>query len=176
MKSNKPKDSYYHQETERLAFRPLTLEDIEPWSHFFNDNPTERFLGGDLLGDSPIAKSSMWIKKQIWRQDEKAFGQMAVTEKESGKFIGLGGLIARDDNEFEVTYSFFPDAWGKGFGTELAVHFKKYAFDHIDISYVVSMIHIENEASMHVARKNGMEIIRETEFLGMPIYVFGVER
>ena len=176
MKSNTPKEDYYNLESERLASRALTQADIEPWSHFFNDNPTERFLGGPLLGKDAMAKSTMWVEKQIWRMNEKIFGQLAIVEKESGRFIGLGGLIARDDNEFEVTYSFFPDSWGKGYGTELAIYFKEYAFANIDVPYVVSMIHKENEASMNVARKNGMEIMRETEFLEMPIYVFGVER
>ncbi|MDX2359638.1 MAG: GNAT family N-acetyltransferase [Crocinitomicaceae bacterium] len=172
--SHQPLPEYYNQQSARLTYRALTSEDIEPWSAFFTDNPTERFLGGGLLGKTSLAKASMWIERQIWRESENVYGQLAVLDRSTGEFVGLGGIIARDNADFEITYSFFPKFWGKGYGTELAVHFKEYAFEHIDVPSVISMIHKENEASMHVARKNGMEITSETNFLEMPIYVFRV--
>ena len=171
---HQPIKEYYNQESERLLFRPLTSADIEPWSTFFIDNPTERFIGANKLGLTPLSKSTAWIEKQMWRKDEKIYGQLAVIEKSSGVFIGLGGIIERDNEDFEITYSFLPEFWGLGYGTELAVHFKTFAFENINTSSVISMIHKENEASMHVARKNGMEISSETTFLDMPIWVFRV--
>ena len=178
MKSKTPTEAYYKQETERLSFRPLVVSDIELWTAFYNDNPSERFVGGDKLGSTPVEKATTWIMKQIERQRNNEFGQLAVIEKESGSLIGLGGIIYRDMDdaeEFEVTYSLLPTCWGKGYATELAVHFKNFAFKYIDSPSVISMIHKENEPSMNVARKNGMVLSSETSFLDMPINVFRVE-
>jgi len=171
-----PVKKYYTSESERLIYRPLTSSDIESWSPFFEDNPTERFLGSKNLGPTPISKATAWIEKQMWRKDESVYGQLAVIEKSSNAFIGLGGIIERENDDYEITYSFLPDFWGKGYGTELAVYFKEFAFENMDVPSVISMIHKENEASIHVARKNGMEISSETTFLEMPIWVFRVSR
>ena len=178
MKSKTPTKEYFGQESERLSFRPLVVSDIDLWADFFNDNPSERFVAGDRLGTTPVEKATTWIMKQIDRMQNNQFGQLAVIEKETGKLIGLGGIIYRDMDdaeEFEVTYSLLPTCWGKGYATELAVHFKEFGFNHIDSPSLISMIHKENEPSMNVARKNGMVQTSEIFFLDMPICVFRVE-
>ncbi|MBL4862493.1 MAG: GNAT family N-acetyltransferase [Crocinitomicaceae bacterium] len=177
-KTKVPLKDYYNQDSERLFFRPLTLDDIKTWQPFFIDNPTLRFLGvSEFEHLSAIEKASNWIGRQVDRQANNAFGQLAVISKESDTFLGVGGIIARDIDgvdEFEITYSLLPGAWGKGYATELAIHFKNYAFERIDTPTVVSIIHRENLASKNVARKNGMKISAEYSFLDMPVYIFRI--
>ncbi|MGB0918566.1 MAG: GNAT family N-acetyltransferase, partial [Flavobacteriales bacterium] len=99
--------NYHSQETERLILRRLTENDIEAWAEFFVDNPNARFIGLDLsLPKHELAKT--WIDKQLKRYADNQFGQLAATEKSSGNFVGLGGILTRDFNdkqEFEVSYS-----------------------------------------------------------------------
>jgi ribosomal-protein-alanine N-acetyltransferase len=166
---------YYSQETERIILRKLTEKDIDTWAEFFVDNPNARFIGLDLsLPKHELAK--IWIDKQLKHYSDNQFGQLAAIEKSSGKFIGLGGILTRDFNdkdEFEVSYSVLPTYWGKGFATEIATYMKAFGKQNNVSDKFISIIHIENEASMNVARKNGMTNLYETTFYEMPVIVFG---
>lgn len=176
---NKPLDSYYNQESERLVFRAITSDDFKNWAPFFIDNPAQRFVGADQFTFPPEEKAKNWLSKQIERQQEGKYGQLAVIEKSTGKFIGVGGIIERDLNnfvDFEITYSLLPTSWGSGYATELAVHFKEYAFNTIKSDSVISMIHKENVASINVAKKNGMTLSGETEFMNMSLYVYRISK
>ncbi len=167
--------NYYSQETERLILRKLTEDDIETWAEFFVDNPNARFIGLDLRKDKlDLAKT--WFDKQFDRYSSNQFGQLAAIEKSSGKFIGLGGILTRDFNdkdEFEVSYSVLPAYWGKGFATEIVTQMKRFGLENKVSDKFISIIHKENEASMNVARKNGMTNLYETTLYGMPVFVFG---
>ena len=66
-----------------------------------------------------------------------------------------------------------PNHWGKGYATELAMHMKRFGLENKVSDKFISIIHQENEASMNVARKNGMTNLYETTFYEMPVFIFG---
>ena len=171
-----PVPEYYNQSSERLTFRAFEQEDILRWEPFFHDNPSLEYLGAKIFEHlSPLEKSTNWIDRQIERQANKQFGQLAVLDKETAAFIGVGGVIFREldaGNEYEITYSLLQEHWGKGLGTELAVHFRDYLKNVIGLDYVISIIHVDNEASINVAKKNGMVLESEFEFMEMPVAVY----
>ncbi len=176
---NKPSIEYYNQESERLVFRAIKIEDAEHWASFFVNNPTEKYVGSDQFSIPPLEKAQNWLGMQIKRHENNTYGQLAVIDKSTNKFIGVGGIIERaseDSKEYEITYSLLPTAWGQGFATELAIHFKKYAFVNIESNSVISMIHKENDASINVAVKNGMSLSGETEFMGMDLFVYRISK
>lgn len=167
--------NYFNQETNRLFLRKLTMSDIESWLEFFIDNNRLHFLGLDTSkSNETLAKE--WIIKQLDRYETQSLGLLAAIEKTSGKFIGMCGIIPReilDQHELEIGYSLKPAYWGKGYATELALQMKKFGFDTKLTNRFISIIHKENVESMNVARKNKMEIIAETNYLGMEVFVFG---
>lgn len=178
MKQTTPTPDYFDQKSDRLNYRLLTVDDIEKWAAFFIDNPSQRFVGADQFDLPPIKKAENWITRQIDRLNNNEFGQLAVIESKTGKFVGVGGLISReleDGCHIEVTYSLLPSFWNNGYATELALHFKQYAKENADCDSVISIIHLENEASMNVARKNGMKPGKEITFLGMAVRIFEVK-
>ena len=173
----KPSQQYYELNSLRLSFVPLTKEHVSQWEVFFHDNPTERFLGFEGSPLNSLEKADFWINKQIERKENEEFGQLAIIEKSTGRFIGLGGIIPREINgqqEYEVTYSLLQNAWGNGFATETAVFFKDYMLANSNCTSVISIIHIENQASINVAIKNGMFISDEIVFMDMPVFVYKV--
>jgi ribosomal-protein-alanine N-acetyltransferase len=175
MKLNLP--NYFNQETERLFFRKLTTHDIESWLEFFDDNDSLHFLGMDLSkSKSELAKG--WITKQLERYETQGLGHLAVIEKDSSEFIGMGGILPRELEEkevFEIAYSLKPKFWQKGYGTEIAKQMKVFGNENNIAKQFVSIIDKNNLASIHVAKKNEMEILQETEYLGMNVFVFGTE-
>ena len=171
----KPTQEYYLLNSERLSFTPLTNKHISLWEIFFHNNQTEQFLGFKGSTKTALQKAEFWIERQIDREKNNEFGQLAFIEKESGQFIGLGGIIPREiegKQEYEVSYSLLREAWGKGFGKEAATFFRDYMFNERNCDSVISIIHIENQASINVAEKNGMQISLETTFMDMPVFVY----
>ncbi len=166
---------YFSQHSKRLQFRALSENDIESWLEFFNGNERLAFLGIDVTKDY-LKLATEWISKQLERYQTDGFGHLAVIEKSSGAFIGMGGILVRElDGEkvFEIAYSLKPAYWNQGFGTEIASQIKKFGKQNQIADSFISIIHKENSASMYVARKNGMRILRETNFMGMDVFVFG---
>lgn len=176
MANTQPKEDYYNTiESERIRFRPFNLSDIDDWTPFFDRNDYQRFLAQDTSIPGR-QRSESWIKRQIQRkEEEREHGQLAVIEKSSGAFIGVGGIIGRAMDhgyEYEITYSILPKFWGKGYATELAGRFIEYAREHIETNSVISIIHTENEASVKVAEHNGLQRDATTEFMGMSVYIY----
>jgi len=173
MSITKPKTNYYKQSSNRLLFRSLKLEDIPLWMPFFNQQEYHRFLGQDISKPAK-ERANIWIQRQIQRKTEGTFGQLAVIEKSSDKFIGVGGIIHRElygNHDLEITYSLLPEFWGKGYARELAKNFIDYAREETDVRSVMSMIHPENEASKKVAVANGLTFDRMAKFMSIPVEV-----
>ena len=166
---------YFLHESDRLQYRGLERSDIPVWRKFFDNNDSLHFLGIDMSKNfDQHAKD--WIEKQQERYLNDGLGHLAVIKKESGEMIGMGGLLKREINdkiEYEVAYSLMPDEWGKGYGTEIAKHIKQFGQENDVKDGFISIIHVDNQSSMNVARKNGMHELYESEYLGMPVIVFG---
>ena len=103
------------------------------------------------------------------------FGQLAIIEKKTGVFIGVGGVIYREINgkpEYEITYSLLKEHWGQGYGTELALYFQNLMLNTYKVESIISIIHEENKASINVAEKNELVFDSKMEFLKMPMLVY----
>jgi len=170
--------SYFLQSSERLQFRKLTREDIPVWTTFFIDNDHLKYLGIDLTL-SPETHATDWIEKQFTRYKKSGLGHLAIELKQTNEFIGVGGIIPREidgNQELEIAYSLIPKYWKNGYGTEAAGQFKQYGLRHIDVNRFISIIAKENKNSIRVAEKNNLSILKESEFLGMEVYIYGIEK
>lgn len=110
------------------------------------------------------------------RYSTQGLGHLAVELKESGEFIGMGGILPRDVDgkaEFEIAYSLKPKYWNKGYATEIAQTMKTYAVSNIDAERFISIIDKRNVNSAKVAKKNDMAVLFETHYLRMNVDVFG---
>lgn len=171
------KMDYFNQQSERLNYRKLTEDDIPSWVEFFVNNDRLRFLGMDLKKNKETLAES-WIRAQFGRYENQGLGHLAVELKKGGDFIGMGGILPRELNgrkEFEIAYSLKPKFWGYGYATEIAKTMKDFGSKKIETNRFISIIDLENIESANVAKKNGMDILFNTEYLGMKVNVFGIE-
>lgn len=170
--------NYFNQLSERLSYRKVELSDIENWTNFFIDNPRLKYLGIDL-SKSAETYSKDWINRQLERYASDGLGFLAVELKDSKEFIGMGGIIMREiegRSELEIAYSLLPKFWLNGYATEIAKQMKVFGFKNLTNKRLISIIHQENVQSMNVAQKNGMKKLFETQFQGMEVFVYGVEK
>jgi ribosomal-protein-alanine N-acetyltransferase len=167
--------SYFNQETDRLYLRKLTLEDVPTWTEFFVNNDRLQYLGIDITKEHSVLATD-WIENQLKRYETQGLGFLAAIEKETGNFIGLGGILPREINDgvlYEIAYSLKSNFWGKGYATEIANQMRNFGKENKIASQFVSIIHKENLDSIKVANKNEMKISYEIEdYLGMNVYVF----
>lgn len=171
----RPAKNYYSHSSDRLEFRSFSDEDVTAFLPFFDRDDYQKYLAQDISIPA-IERATEWINRQLQRQEELQFGQLAVIEKSTGKFIGVGGIIGRNNingaEEYEITYSLIPEFWGKGYARELALHFIRFAKENLPIKSVISLIHPENNASIRVAESNGLALDGESEFMGMPVLIY----
>lgn len=167
--------NYFQQESERLHYRKLTEDDIESWIAFFIDNDSLKYFGFDE-SKSHRELSTEWVTRQIERYEENGLGHLAVIEKTSGNLIGFGGLIVREfdgKGYYEIGYSLKPTSWKKGYGTEIAQQMRKFGTMSGLSDKFISIIHVDNTRSMHVATKNNMTPLFESTYMDLPIIVYG---
>jgi RimJ/RimL family protein N-acetyltransferase len=171
--------SYFHQESERLIYRALTEKDIPLWFEFFPNNNDLRFVGVDESKNETAEEiSTNWINRQLTRYEEDGFGMLGVVEKATGDLVGLTGIISREvkgKNEKEIGYSYLPRTWGNGYATEAARKMHEFGKENQLAERFISIIHLENVASMRVAEKNGMKPLFKTNYMDMEVVVYGTE-
>ena len=171
------KSAYQRQSSARLDFRPATLDDIPDWAPFFQNKDYLHFLAIPEPERSGEALATKWITMQFDRYQDSGFGHLAVIERSSGAFIGMGGIIPRQlkwGKVYEIAYSLKPNYWGQGYATELAQTMRKFSLDHGLEAPVVSLIHKDNIGSIRVAEKNGMKRVDEIDdYIGIPVWVYG---
>ena len=153
-------------ETKRLIATTLQESDIEPlWRGCFSDWEVMKLL----LGKTFTFEEA---KEYIDRTFSK--GQLmdltVVFEKESRELIGYAGMFAyhfnNRGNEYEFGYILKPEAWGKGYATELSWgQIKKLQEVFADVS-IVATAHPQNIASKRVLEKVDMVLVKPSVVLG----------
>ena len=143
-------------ETERLKIRQLNSIDMDAmfsmmkkpevmyaWEHGFSRSETRK-----------------WLNRQYTRYHKDGYGYYAVISKESGRLIGQAGLITselHDEPIVEIGYIFDDSVWGHGYAIEAARACVALAFNRFGIEKLYATIRPENEASVKVAVKLGMQ-------------------
>ena len=97
------------QESERLLYRKVTMEDYSRWLEFFSSTEAIKYLF--LPQNSPEELCKSWFNKIFDRYRNDKGGFMALIEKNSGNIVGLCGLLVQeidDVDELEIGYSIIP--------------------------------------------------------------------
>jgi len=94
-------------ETVHLVIRPLSIKDAEDWVPFFINNPSDKFLALSFNASPPLEQSKSWIERQLVRYRENRYGLLALTDKITGKLVGMCGLLTQEvdsQHELEIGY------------------------------------------------------------------------
>ncbi len=165
-------------ETERLVVRQLNASDRANLARTLQDEQA-MYAYAHAFSDAEV---DSWLNNQLRRYQDDGFGLWAV-ETKSGEFIGQCGLTKQQwqgQPVVEIGYLLQRDHWHQGFASEAARGAKQYAFNHLLLPEVWSIIRDNNFASMNVAIRNGMlvrgKIVKHYYDLNMPHYGFSIRR
>lgn len=162
-------------ETERLILRMWREQDFEPYEKMCADPEIMRYLGGGKILNRLEAWRHMAFLVGHW--DLLGYGHWAVEEKVSGQFAGrVGFLNPAGWPGFEIGWTLGRNFWGKGYATEAGRRALQFAFDDLDKSHVISLIHPDNKASIKVAERLGEKLEGNTELMGNNILIYGIDR
>ena len=153
--------------TERLTLRPLSLEDWEAYAAAWADPRLTAFIGGQ-----PRSRTESWGKflQGIGLWPLFGYGYWSFTDRESGAFLGNGGLASferglPDLAGFpEAGWAFVPDAWGRGLATEAMAAILDWADEALGRPEIRCIIDPGNTASQGVAAKLGFAFMHEVDF------------
>lgn len=146
-------------ETERLALRRPRLTDVPALFRFLGDPAAMRHTHLD----SSLRQCRRRIAVHERYRSRDGCAPWTVIEKASGEIIGWGGLYHDPfdrDWGVEVGYSFHPNAWGRGYATELVLASLQQADQVLALPEVWAFAQPDNVGSRRVLEKTGFEEVR----------------
>jgi RimJ/RimL family protein N-acetyltransferase len=161
-------------ETDRLTLRMWREQDFEPYAEMCADPEIMRYLGGKTFNRLEAWRHMAFL---IGHWDLLGYGHWAVEEKASGQFVGrVGFLNPAGWPGFEIGWTLGRNFWGKGYATEAASRALQFAFDDLDKTHVISLIHPDNKASIRVAERLGETLEGNTELMGNDVLIYGIDQ
>ncbi|HYI16572.1 MAG TPA: GNAT family N-acetyltransferase [Thermomicrobiales bacterium] len=161
-------------ETARLRLRPLHEDDIPGWARvIYADPDVVRYLPGPNVTSLERTERLYRHFTDLWPRH--GFGGWAVTDRDSGDFLGQAGLnhIA-DLKETEIDYALAKHAWGRGLATEAASAVARFAFESAGLTRLIGFVIPENVASRRVLERIGFAYECDMHYWGVDLARYGM--
>lgn len=136
--------------TARIRFRRYRSEDADRVAEMFADPQARRFYPN--MGEP--GKAEGWIEWNLHNYAIHGFGLWVIEHRDEGWFLGDCGLTYQPvggEQVLEVGYHLQEQHRGNGYATEAARACVAFAFGHLAVSLVCSIVDPENTASIRVA-------------------------
>lgn len=150
-------------ETERLVLRPWRESDLDDVAAFYADEATAKFVGGVCARDDAWRR----LASMVGHWGLRGNGPWALQEKATGHYVGWCGIWGPEGwPEPELMWSLMGSAHGKGYATEAATRARRFAYETLGWSTLISLIVPENAPSRRVAARLGARIEGQVELRG----------
>ncbi|MFT5821781.1 MAG: ribosomal-protein-alanine N-acetyltransferase [Crocinitomix sp.] len=145
-------------ETERLALCLATIADLEAIHHLHSFPEVDQF---NTLGIPNDLKETETVMQPLF--DANVSGEkytFIVKDKATQTFIGMVGAFPGKPKykSAEIWYKLMPNAWGKGYATEISKEIIRFCFETLNVHRVEAGCAVENAASVRVMEKVGMQL------------------
>lgn len=159
--------------TERLNLRKMNKNDVQNLMQIFSDPEAMKYYPSTKDENETIK----WIDWTLRNYTSYGPGLWIVEEKDTGEFLGQCGIVLQKVSgvvEMEIGYLFARRVWGNGYATEAALACKKYGFEELGLTRMVSLIDVNNVPSIKVAERIGMKWEKCTNKWGRGVAVYSV--
>jgi ribosomal-protein-alanine N-acetyltransferase len=141
--------------TERLALRRFTMDDLELLVRLHTDIRVMRYAGGLLSREQSL--EVLRDRTVDYYDQHPGLGVWATLERCTGACIGLHLLNnIRGETHIQVGYLLYPEYWGRGYATEMAVRVLRYGFEALGLPQIVAITDLANLDSQRVLHKAGL--------------------
>jgi RimJ/RimL family protein N-acetyltransferase len=162
-------------ETERLLLRPFAAADSGAFAEIYSDPEMFRFI----LDGKPLDRLEAWrtLAALVGHWVLRGYGQWAMIEKSANQLVGRVGLSNPDGGwGNELVWHVRRSHWGRGYASEGAEAAIDWAFGTLNLDSVLSVIHVDNKASLRIAQKLGMTHLRDEAICNVSVPVYGLTR
>ncbi|MFD1292708.1 GNAT family N-acetyltransferase [Lutibacter holmesii] len=157
-------------ETNRLRVRKLTISDINDFHKMQSDTAVMRYITGKV---ATFEESSVKLNEWIFGyENNNVKWPYAVELKEDGSFIGICGIIEKN----EIGYRFLREYWHRGFGTELVESLLVFS-KQIGLKKLKANVIIENVGSYKILKRAGFVVVKEDicKYTKLPEYLMHLD-
>lgn len=160
--------------TERLALRPLLPDDAEDYAAMRFHPEVAKWLPPATA--APLSAAHATIERFAVAWQERRLAPWGVFC--DGKLIGHGGLnYVPEFDAVEVLWALHPEAWGRGYATEVATAALDYGFATLDLATIFAITLESNHASQAVMTRIGLSYRKRVEYKGLSDVVwFDIDR
>ena len=149
--------------TDRLTLRPLVPADAEAYAAMRFHPEVARWLPPAPTDGVEAARNSIERFAVGWR--ERGYAPWGVFRE--GRLIGHGGLNwVAEFGETEVLWALHPDAWGRGYATEVARAALRHGFETLGLALIFAMTLPDNLRSQAVMKRLGLTYRRRVDYKG----------
>lgn len=142
--------------TARLTLRPLLESDAKVLHRIYQSEGVLRYFPNPI--PPSFDKLQKFIEGQLKHWKQHGYGNWGILPEGSDKIIGWVGLQYLPElDETEVGFLLDRPFWGKGFATETARASIHFGFEQLKLDHIIALVHPENQASIRVIEKCGME-------------------
>lgn len=128
------------------------------------DAETARFVGGVQSREDAWRHMALGLGHWTLR----GYGWWAVTDRETGAFVGRCGLWFPEGwPEPELGWTFARATWGNGYATEAARAAIDWGRSELGLRRITSLIVPDNARSIALAERLGMALERQVEVRGI---------
>ncbi|PAB60431.1 GNAT family N-acetyltransferase [Anaeromicrobium sediminis] len=168
-------------QTERLEIRQFNLDDAVALNKICNEPYILKWMPDWEGGMDKRIWWINWVNEQYpLATKEKARVMLAVNLKDSGQLIGMVSIGNKEEvnNEMEIAYFISREYSNKGYISEAARAMAKWAFNNLNLDYLMAIMELDNYSSQRVVEKCGFTkvetrmILNEGEIEEKPFYYY----
>lgn len=150
-------------ETERLRLRWLTADDAPFMLGLLNEPSFVANIGD--RGVRTVEGARDYIEKgAVASYRQNGYGLYAMELKSDGAPIGICGLVKRPFlPDPDVGFALLPPYWSQGYALEAAAAVMDFGRRRLALEQVVAIVSPDNEPSIRLLRKLGLEFERMIE-------------
>ncbi|MDG5471900.1 GNAT family N-acetyltransferase [Jeotgalibacillus sp. ET6] len=157
-------------ETRRCRLIEVRIPDAEEIKALYSNQEVRKYLGGVREADSVQEE----INKMVLLR--KPIFCWVVREKRTDRFMGTLSLDPHHDgHDFELSYQFLPEWWGKGFAKETVLFAINYAFTELKLKKIVAETQTANVSSCKLLEKSGMKLEKIVTRFGAEQALYSIE-
>jgi RimJ/RimL family protein N-acetyltransferase len=140
--------------TRRLSLRALQDADADDLFAITSDPRTWEHAPTGRHESIQTAREWIARARELWTLDGLSY--WLVRLKNTDEVLGVGGVQRQKSGNWNLYYRFAPDAWGRGFATELGIAALESAHSHDGNAAVIAWVLPHNLASQRVAERLGL--------------------
>jgi ribosomal-protein-alanine N-acetyltransferase len=158
-------------ETQRTLLLPLIESDFQDVQELYSSTDVRRYLGGSISKDDFPEK----FREMLQATTPEMY--WTVRKKQNRSFVGLVSISKyHDQMNYEISYEFRKEYWGRGLGTEVIRAVLAYAFSSLGLAELYAETQSANLASIRLLEKVGFQFLMSLKRFGEQQALYSISK